>query len=184
MHSFNHPPYVEPPPRNKKTLRTVLLVLLGVVVLFFVGCSVLVGVTADKVDKAAKNTSGPEFATPPTVSGSPSANAPASPGKVTGTGTCDVDLGSGDGTDYSLTAEVDLRNSGDTGSKVMVLVSWPQYGHSPVGDGKVVTVPAHGSQTINFAKHATMSEIDRAQTYQEKHDYNLDCSYKVITSAN
>lgn len=181
MHPNNQQPYMPPPPRNKKTARNIMLIILGVVALFVVGCSVLVGVAA----KDAKNTK-IDPAVPPTISASPadssSPDPSSSPEKpdVTGTGTCDVDLGSTMGSDYSLTAEVDLHNGNGIPNKVAVLVSWPQYGHSPVGDGKVVTVPAHGDLTVNFAKHVGQSEIDRAQTYEEKHDFSLDCKYTVI----
>ena len=43
-----------PPPKQSHTLRNVLLILLGVLLLFFVGCSVLVGTVINKADKAVK----------------------------------------------------------------------------------------------------------------------------------
>jgi hypothetical protein len=46
------PGYQGPPPKQSHTLRNVLLILLGVVILFFVGCSVLVATTFHKADKA------------------------------------------------------------------------------------------------------------------------------------
>ena len=46
------PGYQGPPPKQSHTLRNVLLIVLGVVILFFVGCSVLVATTFHKADKA------------------------------------------------------------------------------------------------------------------------------------
>jgi hypothetical protein len=43
-----------PPQKKSHTLRNVLLILLAILVLFFVGCSVLVGTVINKADKAIK----------------------------------------------------------------------------------------------------------------------------------
>lgn len=98
------------------------------------------------------------------------------------TGTCDTDLGSGMGNDYSLTSEVEVKNTGDVDVKAAVLVSWPQYGHDPIGQGKVVTVKVGKTATVNLHKHVTMAQFGRAQDYQLKHGGELKCKYKVIVN--
>jgi hypothetical protein len=47
--------YQGPPPKQSHTLRNVLLILLGVLILLFVGCSVLVGTVINKADKTIKS---------------------------------------------------------------------------------------------------------------------------------
>jgi hypothetical protein len=55
---YGQPPpgyYQGPPPKQSHTLRNVLLILLGVLILLFVGCSVLVGTVINKADKTIKS---------------------------------------------------------------------------------------------------------------------------------
>ncbi len=51
---YGQPGYQGPPQKKSHTLRNVLLILLGVLILLFVGCSVLVGTVINKADKAIK----------------------------------------------------------------------------------------------------------------------------------
>jgi hypothetical protein len=48
-----YPPQQQPP-KKSHTLRNVLLVVLGLIILGFVGCSVLVGTAVNEVDKSVK----------------------------------------------------------------------------------------------------------------------------------
>ncbi len=52
---YAQPGYQGPPPKQSHTLRNVLLILLGVLILLFVGCSVLVGTVINKADKTIKS---------------------------------------------------------------------------------------------------------------------------------
>ena|SRR5437879_7732224 len=97
-------------------------------------------------------------------------------------GTCDTDIGSAMGNDYSLTSEVEVKNTGDVTVKAAVLVSWPQYGHGPIGAGKVITLAAGKSRTLELNKHVNMAQFGRAQDYQLKHGGELKCKYKVIVN--
>lgn len=48
------PGYQQQPPKKSHTLRNVLLVIIGLMLLGFVGCSVLVGTAVNEVDKSVK----------------------------------------------------------------------------------------------------------------------------------
>jgi hypothetical protein len=82
------------------------------------------------------------------------------------------------GTDYTVSAEVVVKNTGNIGIKTRVTARWPQFGHDPLSTSKTVTVGYHKSVTVRFARHATQVQIDRLQSYQLKHSDNDGCSYK------
>jgi hypothetical protein len=117
---------------------------------------------------------------PPTSSTGSTAKPHASGPKAKYSGTCDTDLGSGMGSDYSLTSEVEVKNTGDVNVKAAILVSWPQYGHGPIGTGKVITLKVGKTTTVELSKHVNMAQFGRAQSYQLKHSGELKCKYKVI----
>jgi hypothetical protein len=119
-------------------------------------------------------------AEPPASSSSPTPHATGAHAKYSGT--CDTDLGSGMGSDYSLTSEVEVKNTGDVDVKAAVLVSWPQYGHGPIATGKVITLKAGKSRTLELNKHVNTAQFGRAQDYQLKHGGELKCKYKVIVN--
>jgi hypothetical protein len=149
-------------------MRTIIIG--AIAVLTIAGCA--------PVDDAKTGT-----AVPPPAASNGSTSKPSSSGAhAKYTGTCDTDLGSGSGNDYSLTSEVEVKNTGDVDVKVAVLVSWPQYGHGPVGDGKVITLKAGKSATVELNKHVNMAQFGRAQDYQLKHGGELKCKYKVIVN--
>ncbi|GAA4490501.1 hypothetical protein GCM10023191_022760 [Actinoallomurus oryzae] len=66
-----------------------------------------------------------------------------------------------DGRNYSLNAEVDVKNTGNIGLLVNVKVSWPQFGTSPVVASKKVKVPYRKTVTVRFKRHASMTQITR-----------------------
>lgn len=177
---FGQAPYSPPPKRKNKTRGCLIgaAIFVGLLAIA-VGCTTIV---------ASVNTSG-EKATvatpPPAASDSPSSSPDSKPTSsdtdVRYRGTCDLDLGDSlDGSDYSFTSEVELKNESNAPARVLVMVSWPQYGYKPIGDGKVVTVKANSSKTVQFAKHATQDQISRAQSYQLKHGGMLNCKYKAF----
>ncbi len=148
------------------TMRTILITATAITALALTGC---------KTDAGGQS----GVAQPPAASNKSSAHKPAGP-HAKYTGTCDTDLGSGMGNDYSLTSEVAIRNTGDVDVRAAVLVSWPQYGHSPIGEGKVITLKVGKSATVNLHKNVSMAQFGRAQSYELKHGGELKCKYKVI----
>lgn len=98
-------------------------------------------------------------------------------------GTCDTDLGSADGSDYGLNAEVRVKNTGDGNAKVTVVVSFPQYGHKAINGTKTVVVAKGKAKTVNLSKHVTQAQFSRAQDYQLKHDGVLKCKYSGTAKA-
>jgi hypothetical protein len=93
------------------------------------------------------------------------------------TGSCDYDLGSGVASDYAFTAEADIENTGAGGIVVVVKVSWPQFGRSPVRASKKVRVGQDKSATVRFSKRATMSQVTALQSWQERHDFADGCKF-------
>jgi hypothetical protein len=94
-------------------------------------------------------------------------------------GTCDTDLGSGNGDDYSLTSEVHVKNTGGVDETVSLTVGFPQYGHPYLKSHKTVTLATGKSTTIRIAKHVSMAQFSRAQDAQLKTDNaELKCAYK------
>jgi hypothetical protein len=122
------------------------------------------------------------IAEPPAASSSSSGSHTPAGAQAKYHGTCDTDIGSGMGNDYSLTSEVDVKNTGGVPVKAAVLVSWPQYGHAPIGTGKVITLAAGKSRTLELNKHVSMAQFSRAQYYQLKHGGELKCKYKVLVN--
>jgi hypothetical protein len=172
-------PYApHPQPKKHNPWKVGCLILVGLAVLAIVafgGCAALFAHSAKVVTKKTSPAS-----VAPAASGSSKPGAAGLEAKYHGT--CDIDLGSLNGSDYSLTSEVTVENTGSVDAKVLVLVSWPQYGHDPVGDGKVVQVAKGQTMIVRFAKHATQSQISRVQDYQLKHDGELVCQYKAMVN--
>lgn len=129
----------------------------------------------------ATGDAGGSLATPPagktSNTATAEANTPPDP-KAKLTGSCDYELGDGMGGNYSLNAEVDVKNTGNIGLLVNVKVSWPQFGTSPVVASKKVKVPYRKTVTVRFKKHASMTQITRIQNWQERHDFDDGCKYK------
>lgn len=150
-------------------MRTTIITAVALAALALTGCK-------------ATDTGGSEgnAAAPPAASGSPAPHATGAQAKYNGT--CDTDLGSGMGNDYSLTSEVRVKNTGGVDVRAAVLVSWPQYGHRPLATGKVITLAAGKSRTLELNKHVSMAQFGRAQDYQLKHGGELKCKYKVIVN--
>lgn len=119
------------------------------------------------------------------IAGAPKAGSSGSDGTVPAapralyTGTCDYDLGETFDDDYTMSAEVEVENTGNVDIKVQVTAGWPQFGHLPVSASKTVTVPYQKKVTVRFAKHASQVQIERLQSYQMKHADDGDiCSYR------
>jgi hypothetical protein len=124
--------------------------------------------TPGSVTAPAATHASPSAATSGPASGQPS-------GKITGS--CDYELGSGDGSDYSFTAEVEVENTGDVGIVTVATVSWPQFGRAPVKAKKKVRTSAGRTVTVRFDRHATMTQLSALQSWQERHDYDDGCKY-------
>jgi hypothetical protein len=140
----------------------------------FIIAAVLAGVLATGC--AVEPTTAPITPKPSGGAGEQKQPTSAEPsGKVSGT--CDYDLGSGLGSDYSFTAEADVDNTGSGGIVVVVKVSWPQFGRSPVKASKKVHVAEDKTATVRFSKHATMSQVTALQSWQERHDFDDGCKY-------
>lgn len=151
-------------------MRTIVWTLAAAAALTLAGCKAL--------DDAKTGSAVP----PAAVSSTPTANPRPSGAHARYSGTCDTDIGSGMGSDYSLTSEVKVKNTGGVDVKAAVLVSWPQYGHGPIGQGKVITLKVGKTTTLELNKRVNMAQFGRAQTYQLKHDGELTCKYKVIVN--
>jgi hypothetical protein len=148
-------------------MRTVLTAAAAAATLTLTGCA---GVASGSKSSVAE---------PPGASSSGPATSNGPDAKAKLTGTCDYDLGSsGMGTDYTVSAEVVVKNTGNIGIKSRVTARWPQFGHAPIAMSKTVTVGYHKTVTVRFARHATQVQIDRLQSYQLKHLNDDGCSYK------
>lgn len=147
-------------------MRTTLITVAALAALTLTGCAPPTGAKSNAADPPGASSSGPA-----------AKNGPDAKAKLTGT--CDYDLGtSGMGTDYTISAEVEVKNTGNIGIKTKVTARWPQFGHAPIAASKTVTVGYKKTVTVQFAKHATQVQIDRLQSYQLKHDNEDGCSYK------
>ncbi|GAB2838610.1 hypothetical protein GCM10027176_48520 [Actinoallomurus bryophytorum] len=148
-------------------MRTVLIAAAAAATLTLTGCAATVS--------GAKSSA----AEPPRTASSGPATSSGPEAKAKLTGTCDYDLGSsGMGTDYTVSAEVVVKNTGNISIKSQVTARWPQFGHAPVAMSKTVTVGYHKTVIVRFARHATQVQIDRLQSYQLKHLDDDGCSYK------
>jgi hypothetical protein len=149
-----------------KTLLTITAA--GIAALTLAGCAL----PADGAKGSAAEPPGASSSSGPAANNGPEAKAKL-------TGTCDYDLGSSmTGTDYTISAEVVVKNAGDIGIKTRVTARWPQFGHEPLSMSKTVTVGYHKSVTVRFARHAAQVQIERLQSYQLKHSGDDGCSYK------
>lgn len=147
-------------------MRTVAITAAALAALTLAGCKV----PDDSKGSAAQ---------PPDAASSsgPANNSPDAKAKLTGT--CDYDLGtSAMGTDYTISAEVEVKNTGNIGIKAQVTARWPQFGHAPISASKTVTVGYKKTVTVRFARHATQVQIDRLQSFQLRHSDDDGCSYK------
>jgi hypothetical protein len=97
-------------------------------------------------------------------------------GKVTGT--CDYNLSTTGDAD-TLTAELDVENTGGGGIVVVTSVSWPQFGRSPIKASKKVRVAEGRTATVRFNRPATTEQILSLQSWQERHDFDDGCKYKA-----
>jgi hypothetical protein len=110
---------------------------------------------------------------PPAPATSQPPAAPAPDGTYTGSG--DYILGPGTYDNNYLVGEVDLRNTGNVGEKVMVTFSWPQEGYVPITAHKTVMVRFGASKTVRFhvsaGNVANSNVIDLLQGWQDGHNY-------------
>lgn len=177
-------PVYQPPPRRKRHIvRWVLLGFAALVVVIVVASAASGGGGGGggKHDAAvAPVTTAPSAqpssnAAPPTASGPP----PAAP-KPDGTysGSCDYTLGSDPvgGTAVAV-GEIDVKNTGNVGTKLRVKLTWPQEGYAPLSEVKHVKLGRGANKAVRFHLPLTSTQLDNLQNYQSGHDFNDGCTY-------
>ena len=140
----------------------------GVVALLILGIALAATGTGGHKPQA-NNLAAPSSAPAPAPTASPNGTV---------TGSCDVSLSDKlSGQDY-LTADVQVRNTGNVGAVIKVTVGWPQQGFDDLKKSKRVHVPFGATKTVHLNYPASTQQIRNFQDVRLARSGNDVCHYR------
>ena len=101
---------------------------------------------------------------PPAAPSTPPPPAPNAQGTITGS--CDVSLSTALYGQNYLTAQVDVANTGNIGTRVRVRVTWPLQGFAPIVRVRTVRVRAGATRQAEFHVPVSEQQVSQFQDVQ------------------
>lgn len=116
----------------------------------------------------------------PTTAAPTTAPPPTAAPDGTYRGSCDYTLGSDPvgGTARAI-GEVDLTNTGNVGTVVVVRITWPQEGYGPLVMTRTVRTAPGERKAVRFHRPLSQNQIDLLQSWQDAHNFRDGCTYKA-----
>jgi hypothetical protein len=171
--SFQSP---QPKPKRRKTV----LIVIGSILAGIVTVIIIIGAIAAAVGnnpKSSRNVGTANNTAPVTT---PAYTPPATPNPDgTYRGSCDYILPDNFPGTYHAIGEIDTHNTGNIGTVIKAVITWPQEGSAPIRMARTVRTAVGSHKVIRFRKAITSSQIDLLQSWQEHHGLRDGCTYKV-----